>query len=132
MSKQGGTWYVVADGGKARILEKTGDGMRTRQSFDSSGKGDAAGGAASDTSQLKAPKSDPHEQAKGKFAVQVAALVNEAVRSGAASAVVLAAPASALHDIREALSKEAQGVLQDTLSKDLTNIPDNELASHFG
>ena len=130
MSK-GTTWYVVADGGKARILTMDGDRMRTLESFDNSGHGDTDEDPSAGTSQLKAPKADPHDQAKAHFAKQVAAKLNEAVRTGKVDEIALAAPAHVLHDIREALDKAASAKLGKTLSKDFANTPDGELASHF-
>ncbi len=131
MSK-GTTWYVVADGGKARILT-AGDGgaLRTLQHFDNSGHGDTDVDASAGTSQLKAPKSDPHDQAKTHFAKQVATRLNEAVRTGKTDEIVLAAPAHVLHDIREALDKAATAKLGKSLSKDLTNTAEHDLAAHF-
>lgn len=130
MSK-GTTWYVVADGGKARILTMDGARMNAVQSFDNSGHGDIDEDPSMGTSQLKAPKSDPHQQAKAHFAKSVAAKLNEAVRTGKVDEIVLAAPAHVLHDIREGLDKAASAKLGKTLSKDLANISDGELASHF-
>lgn len=130
MSK-GTTWYVVADGGKARILTLEGGEMRTLQHFDNSGHGDTDEDASAGTSQLKAPKSDPHDQAKAQFAKQIAKRLNEAVRTNKVGEIVLAAPAHVLHDIREGLDKAASGKLAKSLSKDLTNTPDHDLASHF-
>ena len=125
------TWYVVADGGKARVLTLTDGTMRTLQHFDNSGHGDTDEDPSAGTSQLKAPKSDPHEQAKVHFAKMVAERLNEAVRTGKVDAIVLAAPAHVLHDIREGLDKAASAKLGTSLSKDLTNTPDIEMASHF-
>lgn len=127
----GTTWYVVADGGKARILTLDGDRMRTFESFDNSGHGDTGEDPSGSTSQLKAPKSDPHDQAKEHFAKQIAAKLNEAVRTGKVDEIVLAAPSHVLHDIREALDKAATAKLGKTLSKDYSNTPDGELAAHF-
>jgi protein required for attachment to host cells len=130
MSK-GTTWYVVADGGKARILTLEGDRMRTLESFDNSGHGDTDEDSSAGTSQLKAPKSDPHDQAKGRFAKQIAARLNEAVRQGRIDEMELAAPSHILHDIREALDKGATAKLGKMVSKDFTNTPDNDLAALF-
>jgi protein required for attachment to host cells len=130
MSK-GTTWYVVADGGKARILSLDDGRMRTVESFDNSGHGDIDEDPSAGTSQLKAPRSDPHDQAKGHFAKLVAAKLNEAVRTGAIDEIALAAPAHVLHDIREALDKAASSKLGKALSKDFTNTPDGELAARF-
>ncbi len=130
MSK-GTTWYVVADGGKARILTLDNGAMRTLQRFDNSGHGDTDADPSAGTSQLKAPKTDPHEQAKQHFAKQVAIRLNEAARAGQVDEIVLAAPAHVLHDIREGLDKATSGKLGKSLSKDLTNTPDHDLAAHF-
>ena len=125
------TWYVIADGGKARIATLDGGHMHTLQHFDNSGHGDSDEDPSAGTSQLKAPKSDPHDQAKAHFAATVAARLNEAVRTGEIDEIVLAAPGHVLHDIREGLDKAASAKLIKSLSKDLTNTPEHELASHF-
>ncbi len=125
------TWYVVADGGKARVLTLNDGAMRTVQQFDNSGHGNTDEDPSAGTSQLKAPKSDPHDQAKAHFAKHVAERLNEAVRTGKVDQIVLAAPAHVLHDIREGLDKAASAKLGKSLSKDLTNTPDHDLASHF-
>ena len=130
MSK-GDTWYVVADGGKARILTGDSSALRTLQQFDAGGHGDTDDDASAGSSQLKAPKSDPHDQSKEHFAKQIAARLNEAVRTGGVDEIILAAPAHVLHDIREALNKAASAKLGKSLSKDLTNTPEHELVSHF-
>ena len=124
-------WYVVADGGKARILTMRDGRAHTIEHFDNSGHGNTDEDPSAGTSQLKAPKSDPHDQAKAHFAKQVADRLNEAVRASKTDEIMLAASAHVLHDIRSHLNKAASAKLTASLSKDLTNIPDNELASHF-
>ena len=42
------------------------------------------------------------------------------------------APAKTLGDLRQALGKEAAAKVDGELSKDLTPIPDHELAGHLG
>ena len=126
------TWYVVADGGKARIVADHGGEMRTVQHFDRSGHGDTGEDPRAGTSPLKAPRADPPATSKVAFARTVAARLNEAVRTGKIDEIVLAAPAHVLHEIRAELDKAATAKLGKSLSKDLTNTPDHELASHFG
>ena len=130
--KKSMTWYVVADGGKARFLAMQGGGMKTVQHFDESGHGDTDWDPSAGPSQLKAPRTDPHEQAKSAFAKLVAEKLNEAVRIGAVDDFMLAAPAHVLHDIRQGLDRAAAGKLTKSMSKDLTNTPDIEMAAHFG
>jgi protein required for attachment to host cells len=131
MSSNETIWYVVADGGKARILTLDGNAMHVVAHFDNGGHGDTEADPSGGTSQLKAPKSDPHDQAKSHFAKMVAERLNEAVRIGTVDGIVLAAPPHVLHDIREGLDKAASAKLGKTLSKDLTNTPEHDLASHF-
>ena len=80
MSKKSGTWYVVADGRKARVLVSGEGGMRTQHSFDASGRGNVVEDADSGVSQLKAPKADPKDQAEAHFAKAIAEHLNEAIR----------------------------------------------------
>lgn len=130
-SKQGVTWFVVADGGKARVLTGSGRGMHTVHVFDNSGLANTDDDPAAARSQFTAAESDPHEQAKLSFEKLVADELNEAVRTGRVDSIVLAAPAHALHNIRGHLNKATTAVVSKTLTKDLTNIPDHELADHF-
>ncbi|MFC0388603.1 host attachment protein [Muricoccus vinaceus] len=131
MSKQGATWYVVADGQKARVLVGGEGGMRTQHSFDASGRGNVVEDADSGVSQLKAPRANPKDQAEGRFGRAVADYLNEGVRLGQTASLVIAASPSILHEIREGLNKQASAVVEKTMSKDLTNIADAEMASHF-
>ena len=132
MSKQHETtWYVVADGGKARILTRHEAAMTTISSFDSAGHGDTAEDDVAAISQIKAPRADPRGQVKSLFARQVAEHLNAAVTANKVDHIVLAAPGTVLHDIREALNTPATRALGECLSKDLTNIPDHELGTHF-
>ena len=129
MSKQDTTWYVVADGGKARGLVGEGEHVRTIHSFDADGRGDVDESASTGPNQIKAPHTNPKEQSKAGFAKVVAAYLNRAVKAGEVAAIVLAAPAHMLHDIREDLDKAAAGAVTKSMSKDFTNVPDRDLAA---
>ena len=128
MSKREITWYVVADGGKARILLGEGEHIRTIHSLDADGRGDVDESASTGPNQVKAPHADPKERSKTGFARVVGAHLNRAVQAGEVDAIVLAAPAHMLHDIRENLDKTAADAVRKSMSKDFTNIPDRELA----
>jgi protein required for attachment to host cells len=130
MSKQDSTtWYVVADGSKARVLVGEGEHVRTIHSFDADGHGDVDESASAGPHQLKAPHTDPKQQSKTGFATVVAAYLNRAVRAGDVDAIVLVAPAYMLHDIREDLDKVAASAVTKSMSKDFTNTPDRDLAA---
>jgi protein required for attachment to host cells len=47
------------------------------------------------------------------------------------SAIVLAAPAHVLQDIREGLDKATTAKLTKSLSKDFTNLSDHDISAHF-
>ncbi|WP_284947838.1 host attachment protein [Acidisoma cladoniae] len=47
------------------------------------------------------------------------------------SAIVLAAPAHVLQDIREGLDKATAAKLTKSLSKDFTNLSDHDISAHF-
>ena len=130
-SKRGVTWFIVADGGKARVLTGSGRGMHTVHVFDNSGLANTDDDPAAARNQFTAPESDPHEQAKLSFEKKVADELNEAVRTAKVDSVVLAAPAHALHNIRGRLTKATAAVVSRSLAKDLTNVPDHELSGHF-
>ena len=82
MSKQDTTWYVVADGGKARVLVGEGEHVRTIHSFDADGRGDVDESASAGPNQLKAPHTNPKEQTKAGFAKVIATYLNRAVKAG--------------------------------------------------
>ena len=131
IEQNGMTWYVVADGGKARILKSHGNSMTTFATFDSAGHGDTAENDQAEISQIHSPTSDPHAQVKALFARQVAAHLNRAAEAHTVDHIILAAPGHILHEIVEALDKPAIAVLDRKISKDLTSIPDHELTAHF-
>ncbi|MBC7800958.1 MAG: host attachment protein [Gemmatimonadaceae bacterium] len=131
MSKTDTTWYVVADGGKARILIGEGEHVRTVHTFDADGRGEVEESASAGPNQLKAPHSDPKEQSKAGFAKVVAGYLNHAVKAGEVDAIVLAAPAHMLHDIREDLDKPTAAAVTKSMPKDYTNVPDRDLAATF-
>ncbi len=121
--------YAVCDGEKARFLRYDGQQMRTVQRFGAHDKDtDAVGEVAS----IKEPRSDPKVQVKERFARQIAHEIETTLDSNSAlEGLILAAAPHVLHDIREHLSKAASKKLIKSQSKDLTNIPDHDLLSHF-
>jgi protein required for attachment to host cells len=78
------------------------------------------------------PPSDAHREEKRRFADELAELLNTAARMKSYDRLVLVAPAKTLGDLRQALDKEAASKVDGELSKDLTPIPDHELAEHLG
>ncbi|PYD64383.1 baeRF12 domain-containing protein [Gluconacetobacter entanii] len=106
-------WYVVADSLHARILKHGEHGLATIAHLKSD---DAKGPTA------------PHDGAYGNV---IAAYLNDAVRKKEAPGLAIAAPGEVMHQIIAHLDVEARPAVVAKLEKDLTNIPDHNLASHF-
>jgi protein required for attachment to host cells len=68
---------------------------------------------------------------KQKFAKHVAQELNRASARNAFDQLVLVAPAHTLHEIHERLDTTTLAKMVDTLQKDLTKVPDSELARHL-
>lgn len=116
--------YIVADGGKARILNHKDGHIQETSHFAAA---EIAG--SSDNGRGDFSVSDHHKEEFGKH---VAKWIDTQFQgSSQPDGFVLAAPAKVLHVIREHLTKAAQAKLIKSIDKDLINIPTVELASHF-
>ena len=138
------SWIVIADGAQARILENNGPGKgltplpaeemhqalhpsrdinadRPGRTHDRMGPG----------RHSMEPTSDPHREEKRHFAAEVAGHLNAAALKQSYDRLVLVAPPKTLGDLRQALNKEASAKVDGELSKDLTKVPDQELAGHL-
>lgn len=121
--------YAVCDGEKARFMRYDGHQMRTIHRLDAHHHPDDDGLL---TTSIKEPKSDPKELTKERFARTIAAEIEKVLAQNAAlKGLVLAASPHVLHDLRVMLSKATMRKIVKTESKDLTNIPDHEMFSHF-
>ena len=138
------TWYVIADGGRARFVERREpegayDTLRELVSADlrhqSSDLGSDRPGrtrdSATTTSHAVQPRQDPHQAEKRKFVDQVTNLLNEESAGGAFDRLILVAPAHALSELRDALDTTTRKKVATELQKDLTKIPNGELAPHL-
>ncbi|HLY47080.1 MAG TPA: host attachment protein [Stellaceae bacterium] len=138
------TWYVVADGGRARILQK----RDKQQAFDTlqeivsadlhsatrdlgserPGRTRESSGSARHAVQ---PRQDLHRAEKQNFVHELAGLLNAANTRAEFDALVLVAPAHALGDLRQALDAPTQRKVTAELQKDLTKVPNADLVEHF-
>jgi protein required for attachment to host cells len=138
------TWYVIADGGRARFVERREpegayDTLRELVSADlrhqSSDLGSDRPGRTRDsataTSHAVQPRQDPHQAEKRKFVHEVADLVNEESAAGAFDRLILVAPARPLAELRDALDAPTLKKVAAELQKDLTKIPNAGLAAHL-
>lgn len=132
-------WALVADGQRARILERPAPAARWAERVEeaisienppSHEQGSERLGRVHESSGMARhaiePRTDPHREAKRAFAHRLAARLDAAAdRYGR---LVLVAPPGFLGDLRAALGDAARRRLAGTLDKDLTKAPIEELA----
>jgi protein required for attachment to host cells len=135
--------YVIADGGRARLVERDGAGTyRTVSSFVSSdlhksthelGRDRPARvqDSAGPSRHAVQPRRDLHEAAKEGFIHTLAAELATLCTDDRYDALVLVAPPGALTVLRGALDKPSSALVLDELQKDLTKVPDHDLAAHL-
>jgi protein required for attachment to host cells len=143
MPKKPKVWYVIADGGKARFVERDKKGVfRTVASFVSTELHDRtsdlgrdkparAHESASATRHAIEPRRDLKEAAKADFVKLVAEQIDAEHERGQFDKIMLVAPPGVLTELKENLSRPIAGIVVDDLQKDLTNIPDHQLADHL-
>lgn len=144
-TKKKETWFVVADGMRARILRRTDDRRLVPATdhdlydaavhgFARDLKSDAPGrvfDTGSGARHAVEPRHDPHEFEKERFGKYVASVINEAAARDAFEQLVLVAPPRALGVLRAALDERARGRILEEVPKDLTRAPLDRLAEHL-
>ena len=144
--KQPETWFVIADGQRARIVRR----VRTPRprvedvfpyqwinsellSLDIDNEGLGRGGAASDAATFHSiqPGPDPRRLLKQEFAEELAEFINRGAQARHFNRLVLVAAPKTLGDIRGKLSEMARSSIVAELDKDLTHSSDDDLATRF-
>jgi protein required for attachment to host cells len=138
------TWYVIADGGRARFVLK----REAQEAYDTRRElvspdihslthdlGAERPGRVHESATVARhaaePRVDLHRTAKLRFVDEVAAALNEASALHAFDQLILIAPARALVELKHALDAETKGKVAGQLQKDLTHVPDADLAGHL-
>jgi protein required for attachment to host cells len=133
-------WVVVADGGRARILGVTGDRrglavLREMTSADAhrrtqdlvSDRPGRSFESASTTRHTIAPRQDAHQQAKERFVSQLGAMLCEDNRARQFDELILIVAAGLSAMLRDALDEPTRARVRETLMKDLTKVPLQEI-----
>ena len=142
--KHSKTWYVVTDGGRARILQKreAQDAFDTHREFVSADvhshthelgaeRPGRTHESASSAHHALQPREDLHRADKRNFVHEVATALNEANTRDEFDRLILVAPAHALGDLNHALDAPTRRKIAAQLQKDLTNVPNTDLTKHF-
>jgi len=141
--KKAKIWYVIADGGRARFVERDENGaFRTVLSFvaaDLHARSSDLGRdrparvmeSAGPGRSAVEPRRDLHEAAKEEFVKLVAAQIEAEHGNGQFDSLVLVAPPGALTELKQALAKPISALVTGDLQKDLTKVPDHDLTGHL-
>jgi protein required for attachment to host cells len=138
------TWFLVADGARARVLKNVGVGKGLQLAIngemghalpptremgtDRPGRAQQRGTSGRHAIQ---PHVDWHRFEKEKFGKEMAALLDAAAERGAFHRLVLIAPPRTLGDVRAALGSKARALVHAELDKDLTHVTIQELPDHL-
>lgn len=139
------TWIVIADATRARIAVNDGPGRgvapvagqefegrnlpgreimsdRPGRTFDSAGRGRHG----------KEPRTGPREVEALRFLHDLAERLDEGRKQERYDRLVIVAPPKALGQLRAQLSAGVRERITGSLDKDLTHVPDHQLAEHLG
>jgi protein required for attachment to host cells len=136
-------WYIIADGGRARFVERDEQGAyRTVVSFVAAELHDRSSDLGRDRpARVKEsanaarhavePRRDLHEAAKEDFVKLVAEQIEAEHGRDQFDSLVLIAPPRVLTELKEKLSKPMAKIVVKDLQKDLTKVPDHDLTEHL-
>jgi protein required for attachment to host cells len=138
------TWYVITDGGRARIVQKRDaqDAFDTHREFVSADihrhthelgmeRPGRTHESASSAHHALQPREDLHRADKRDFVYEIARGLNDANARDEFDRLILVAPAHALGELNHVLNASTQRKIVAQLQKDLTNVPNADLAKHL-
>ena len=138
------TWILIADGGRARILEVTGkpedmhlvEGSQSRLYNPPSHElgRDAPGRVYESVGHARhavEPRSDPHTALEALFASQLAAMLADHLAKKDFDRLVVVAPPVMLGNLRKMIKPEVKSKIIAEIDKDLTRLPNNEITFHI-
>jgi protein required for attachment to host cells len=141
--KRAKIWYVIADGGRARFVERDdGGAFRTVSSLVAAelhkrshdlglDRPPRTKESASPARHAIEPRRDLHQASKEEFVKLVADQLDEEHGRGQFDKLVLVAPPRALTELKQSLSNEIAKLVVSDLQKDLTKVPDHDLTEHL-
>lgn len=141
--KKAKLWYAIADGGRARFVERdAGGAFRTVVSFESARAHAPTRNIGTDRPgrvhdrvgpgrHAVEARHDFKQEAKEDFVKLVADELAAELKSGAFDQLMLVAPEGVLTELKRKLAKPVSDVVVSDLQKDLTNVPDSALTEHL-
>lgn len=137
------TWIVLADGSRARVLERRKGHLGEIECFSdkeaqlethlivSDRNGRVHESASSSRHAIEA-HTDPHQEKMAEFVHVLALHLNEAAAAARFDKLILFAAPRTLGLIRKSLQPAVTTKIQAELPKDLTKIPLDEIPQHLG
>jgi protein required for attachment to host cells len=138
------TWILVADGGRARILEALGRGRdlhivggsdATLDNPPSHQQGrdkpSRVYESVGETRHAVEPRQDPHRALETIFASQLGAMLANYAENRSFDQLVLIAPPVMLGDLRRFLQPHVRERVVAEIDKDLTKTPSSQILSHI-
>lgn len=141
--KKAKLWYAIADGGRARFVERDENGaFRTVANFESTdlhartrdlgtGRPTRVQDSAGPGRHAVEPRHDLKEQAKEDFVKLVAGALAAEHGRGQFDQLMLVAPPGVLTELKQKLAKPIADIVVSDLQKDLTKVPDHDLIEHL-
>ncbi|MBU2581394.1 MAG: host attachment protein [Alphaproteobacteria bacterium] len=136
------TWILIADGGKARVLVSEGRGSKLNEYEKMRMRAEELPHAQPGTERPARvhesanparhaiePRMTPKRHIESDFAREIADRLDGEL-SNYERLVIVAAP-KMLGDLRDFMSSAVAKKIEATVSKDLTNTPDNEILDHL-
>jgi protein required for attachment to host cells len=138
------SWIAIADGAKARIYSSYGPklDLKLEQELDSESArhvthelvSDREGRSFSSTSARRSgmePPTDPQKVEKQKFTRELADYLEAAANRHKFEDLYLVAAPQTLGELRKLMNGHMSGYIKGEVDKDLTNVPQHDLAKHL-
>jgi protein required for attachment to host cells len=138
------TWFLIADGSRARVVENLGRrrGFRDIEDLslsidlppsrdvltDRPGRGHVSYGRGC---YVKENTADPHRQLKRAFAKMIGLALNAKLAAGGVDRLIVVAPPAFMGDLRAALPKGVRTKVSSEVTEDLTKLPKHQLCKHL-
>lgn len=138
------TWVLITDGARARLVaaEGRGKGLQLIEKLELSADHSPNRELLDDkparvfeshgpTRHGVEPKSDAHRELKRDFAKEVATVLDAKLSKHEFDKLVVVAAPVTLGDLRRVLSESVKAAVTAEVSKDLTKVPNSEIARHI-
>jgi len=141
--KKAKLWYAIADGGRARFVERDENGaFHTVANFESTDLHSSTKDLGTDRPtrvqdsagsgrHAVEPRRDLKEAAKQDFVKLVAETLAIEHGRGAFDQLMLVAPPGVLTELKQKLARPIADLVVRDLQKDLTKVPDHDLTEHL-